>query len=591
MVKCKYEGCNEKVFEDDCCILHVELPEDEESAEFERINKLKQEEIEKKLKKGDLNFGGVRLHELKFSKIDFSSDVNFSKAKIRNDIEIRNCIFRNDLFFTHAEIDGNVKLNSINVHRNLVFESAVINGRFNFKSQQKSLVEGCIFMAFISIAKRAVFSNLEVHKNIDFEYAKNIGSINFFSTVIKGELCFYGAKKIGEIGFDGDKGSIGDNLSLGYAEIQGDVTFESTKIYGKVDCNSVKIEGNANFKSLKVDKAMYFENAIIESGLNLESAILGAGDYNPVDKTASFQEAEINGSANFENTEFMSRTGFVSTHFKGNVFFNKTKFHDFTHFNGAKFFEDVDFDQTTFKEKVDFSKASFLEVGLFSEINISNDSNFIASFEDARLKNVAFRDCDLTCVAFKHVILENCELSTSNWTNKILEHKDYEENKSLMRAFKAIKNATFRGESKGYKDSLGRYCKFIKRFLKELWAPSQFKKAEIAGDTYRRLKQCLQNEGSYNKAGKFYINEMNMKKEVYRSKNKKSWLFYIFLSITSGYGEKLTPIFTIFTFYWIIYVSAVYFMPNNKLVIPVGSGILSILTALFVYVFARKMAR
>ena len=48
--------CKEEAFENSkYCILHIELPEDEESEEFKRINELKEEKVEEKVN-NKLNF-------------------------------------------------------------------------------------------------------------------------------------------------------------------------------------------------------------------------------------------------------------------------------------------------------------------------------------------------------------------------------------------------------------------------------------------------------------------------------------------------------------------------------------------------------
>ncbi|MEW6011101.1 MAG: hypothetical protein CIT03_08595 [Methanobacterium sp.] len=49
-MKCKIHGCEEKVLHKDLCILHLELPDDESSETFKRIEKLKIEKLENEKK-------------------------------------------------------------------------------------------------------------------------------------------------------------------------------------------------------------------------------------------------------------------------------------------------------------------------------------------------------------------------------------------------------------------------------------------------------------------------------------------------------------------------------------------------------------
>lgn len=633
MKECKCWSCSERIPEDyDYCILHAELPEDEESEEFKKINELKTNKVQEKIKKGNYNFRGVRLYKLILRNLEIHDDFDLMNSRIKKDLRFINCIFRRDICLSSAEISQNVVFYSSQIYRNMDLENATINGSLFVKSRNnRTLINGNIFMAFIFVAKRAVFSDLDIKKDVKIESAKKIGNLSFLSTNIYGNLKIYDSSKIKEVKFGGENAFIEGNFLLENSKIQSKITFESIEIHGNIDFDTVTIDGKANFKNLEVKKGLSFVNVTFGSDLNFRYAKIGTGNYKPLKRIALFQQAEITGNADFIRAEFRSKAIFVPVHFKNNVFFNYTKFYGFTNFNGAKFFEDADFNKTTFRNKVDFSRVSFLTVGLFSEIN--NNSIFLASFENARLKNVAFRDCNLTYIRFKNSILENCELSTSDWDDKILEHRDYEKKKGLRRFIKFMKITTFRGNPEGYNDCLGRYYKFTRGLLKEAWSPSQFKNAEIASDTYRRIKQCLQNEGSYNKAGKFYIHEMDLKRDIYWSKNKKSWFIYKLLSVTSNYGESyILPVVWfvgVIVFFTVIYfvfgfldinhpadvklstfdqilgsfcysaltsvtLSYNYVQPKDGWPVflsIIEAGISTFLIALFVFVFARRMSR
>ena len=214
---------------------------------------------------------------------------------------------------------------------------------------------------------------------------------------------------------------------------------------------------------------------------------------------------------------------------------------------------------------------------------ISGINHLDANFEDTKLNNVVFRDCELSKTRFKYCIFNSCELSSSYWdTNKIPEHFDYNDN--LI-------------------------------------------KAEVVADTYKRIKKCLQEEGAYNKAGDFYINEMNMLKKG--SNSISTFIFYNLLSYICGYGEK--PRRAAFWFFFVIIFFGILFWFLNCLIInPIGTtysnfimsivysaltsvtlsydyiqpkpgypvilsmieaGITTFLIAIFVFVFARKMSR
>ena len=65
-------------------ILHVDLPEDEESDEFKRINELKEKRAKEKISNGDFNFDGAKLYMIHFtSKVE--RHLSFNGAVIRED--------------------------------------------------------------------------------------------------------------------------------------------------------------------------------------------------------------------------------------------------------------------------------------------------------------------------------------------------------------------------------------------------------------------------------------------------------------------------------------------------------------------------
>lgn len=680
MAECKYDWCEEDVFKDGCCILHVELPEDKNSAEFERINDLKNEEVKKRIKK-DGNLTNARLFELKLYDEDIDVDLDLSDAKIEKYLRFKNCTFGGRIFFTSMEVKGNIVFYSCQINGNIDLENSSIDGRFYIKSpDERTLINGSIFMAFIKVVKGVVLIDVDINGKVDFESAVELGNISFTSTTIQDELSFFGAKKVGSIEFEGDNSLIKTNLSLEHAEILGNVDFESLKT-NEVKCDSVKIGGNVNFEKSKIDHDVDFTSSVIKGNLNFRSSTIGgdakfissilnknvifenskimrkakfdnakiSSEVNfsgaDVSGTIRFLFAKIDGNANFnrlhayENVEFAfahinNNISFFAAHIYGGTYFDNTiikgsanfsaliadklisfsratieegisflnsQFNeklDFSHFksNGSINFEETNIENANFifarigevyfknidsRINLNFNNASILNSAIFDKIN-----HIKASFENAVLNTTVFRECNLSNVRFKYCILNNCELSTSYWDNNIIpERLDYDKN---------ILNAH-----------------------------------ELA-DTYKRIKQCLQNEGAYNEAGDFYICEMDMRRKVYWKSDKLSWIFYTILSGTCKYGEK--PSRPFYAFLGMISFFGLVFWKFNCLIIDDGNsdlignltssfcysalnsvtlsfnslqpkpgipviismieaGISTFLIALFIYVFSRKMSR
>jgi hypothetical protein len=111
---CDYEFLNGEQCEEEAipnseyCILHEDLPEDEESDEFKRINELKEEKVKEKIGKGDFNFQGAKLSEVDFSGMEIEVDVDFDEATIYGNVWFGNEKGRHGYAWTDATKIGGV---------------------------------------------------------------------------------------------------------------------------------------------------------------------------------------------------------------------------------------------------------------------------------------------------------------------------------------------------------------------------------------------------------------------------------------------------------------------------------------------------
>ncbi len=86
-------------------------------------------------------------------------------------------------------------------------------------------------------------------------------------------------------------------------------------------------------------------------------------------------------------------------------------------------------------------------------------------------------------------------------------------------------------------------------------SPDRFKRGE---DVYRNIKQALQNEGDYNQAGDFYMNEMYLRrKRCWEEKKLFEWAKSFVICSVIGYGER--PVRTIISTGLIILLFALIF--------------------------------
>lgn len=562
MKTCKHEYgssgelCTEEVWiNSDYCILHTDFPRNRNSPDFNILTAEKNKEIQKKVTNKDFNFEGSRLFNL-----------DFYRMKIMGDLNLRDADVKENLLLSYLKVEGKSILQGITVGETCDFQEAEFGGDAEFT---QAVIGG-----------NANFNRAKINGNVHFDKAEIGGDANFTRAIIRGDADFSlthinGGAYFPLARFNGD-------MNFLLAIIDGILDFR-VRIDGKADFEKVKIGGDADFQEAEIAEGVYFTRSTITGNINLFMA--------KISKTAYFRGATLLGKANFEQTSFNCNVDFQEVKFGGDANFEKMVTTGISKFQWSIFSGYVYFSNSGFKGPVNFDETSFLTKGVFKGLR-----NFNASFEGAILKNVAFRDCDLTNVRFKHVIFEHCGLSTSNWDDKIPEHRDLELTK---------------------KDKLDRYSISLSNFFKILWTPDLIKKANIAADSYNRIKKSLREEGDYLKAGKFYINEMDLRREVYWNNNKLMWLFYSILSITTNYGESIRRLvisyFGLITIFAVLYVgiygyqvynAIIYSALNSVAVIystgqPTGLEFLifvenlggTVLIALFVYVFAMKMSR
>lgn len=398
-------------------------------------------------------------------------------------------------------------------------------------------------------------SGYNINDNIFFEEAKILSDVNFIGANVNGNVFFNSSKILGSVFFDSEQ-------------------YKKTKIEGSLNFQGADINDRAFFRDIEVSKDIKFHSTKIGSVCRFNNAKI-IGEFWLIDSTIGnfmdFRNAHIGRLINYGST--IERFAFFdNTKFERNVSFKKSIFKNEVYFEQAIFLDDTIFEDVEFHKNVSFSNSRFLgNRGRFKRLE-----NFKANFESAKLDNVYFRQCDLTQVRFKDVIFDNCELSTSKLPEKIIEHKEYEKSKII------INNAKI----------------FPKRITHITDSVTLIEYANDVADIYRRIRQCLENQGAYMESGEFYKKEMDFRRtEVYKKVNKSIYFTYTFLNITSKYGENSKIlVFLIILYYFIIGATVNIFNINptnpnfmyyNLAIIPIGS----FLIALFVYSFARKMSR
>jgi uncharacterized protein YjbI with pentapeptide repeats len=172
MKKCEYRShrggeCKEVALPDsNYCMLHIDLPEDENSDEFERIKKLKDQKVKEKVNESDFNFEGAKLVAIDFSKMNIEDTLNFADSIIRESAKFEGTTIRGFAFFPGAIIK-NVEFRGATIEKSAIFEGAIIAEDVDFTG---ATIEGSAMFTGAKI-KNAWFSGVTIKKDAVFYWA------------------------------------------------------------------------------------------------------------------------------------------------------------------------------------------------------------------------------------------------------------------------------------------------------------------------------------------------------------------------------------------------------------------------------------
>ena len=393
------------------------------------------------------------------------------------------------------------------------------------------------------------------------------------------------------------------------AEFLGCAYFRNTTFSEETGFCWVAFSEKAYFRGATFSDA-YFDDAVFLGGALFWSATF-SGD-------ASFGGVTFSRYAYFEEATFLGDVFFWNALFSEDVFFEYDIFSDDVTFKDAIFSGDASFGGATFSEKTDFEGATFSGATDFQGAELTGKFKFIPgksgdlTFESAYFSDNIIIKADMSRCFFANSNVERVDMTDSTW---IVENKPKDSYKIWEQR---------QGE------------------LSSNWK-------ELEG-IYRRLKQSYQRFGDNDTAGNFYYHEMECKRQQLKGAKKLFW--DVFYKLLCGYGEKpfnviwasISIIFaaSLFFFYWgiellgsevlnltprlinydlslnfqwvitnfgkvfndwleCLYTSVITFttlgygdvhpIGFSRIVASVEAGIGIIMTALFIFVFTRKMLR
>jgi hypothetical protein len=293
---CKYQFrdgsiCKEQNYEDsEYCILHVDLPDDEDSEEWEKFNKLKQKEYDRKVSQKELKFEGAifgdlqnknkKISHLSFSDIKIYRFAMFSETEFHR-LEFDNVEFHDIANFSAIKI-GSAKFQKISFYSRVDFGGAQI-ARTSFKN---------IFFRGPIKSERVLIRWLEIGKEINW-------IVNFRGSTFNW-VKFEVVKSYNELRFDESK--FIESIIFDDIELFDDITFKKSYFENECMFRSIKVpEQEIGSKiSIRFDHAKSERNICIENS-NFDSNSILSMIGTAIKGDLKIENVNLSGLANFNN--------------------------------------------------------------------------------------------------------------------------------------------------------------------------------------------------------------------------------------------------------------------------------------------------
>ena len=305
------------------------------------------------------------------------------------------------------------------------------------------------------------------------------------------------------------------------------IDFSNVIFSGRANFGYAEFSGEANFLRTKFSEKAHFFNAKFSGEVY-------------------FFKATFSGEASFEEATFSRCAIFIDATFS-KADFRKATFSRYAYFMSATFSGNVNFRDAIFSVLADFDNAEltgkFVVIPKKSETLIFENTYFS---DNVRIK------ADLSKCSFANSNIERVDMTDSSWMRD-----DDKPKKSFSAFHERIRNKVGLSETSIiiWEEHQGE--------LKSDWK-------ELEG-IYRRLKQSSQKFGDNSTAGKLYYQEMECRRKQLRGIKKLYW--DVFYKELCGYGEKpfkviWASLFLILLFAYSYLFSGIEFVGSSILNVP-----------------------
>jgi len=265
--------------------------------------------------------------------------------------------------------------------------------------------------------------------------------------------------------------------------IKGNLCMSLAKIQGILD-TPTRFQGEVLFNGATFQGITLFSETVFQGNASFDKATFqGAALFDEVtfQEEARFNEA-IFQIASFHEVTFQKRAWFNEVTFQEEGRFDEATFQEHAWFDEAIFQKDVSFVRSTFQGLASFYRATFQGDTRFSYLDFGE--NGLVIFESAQFKNpylVNFEVTDMSRFLFLNTSIEKISLRNAKL------------HKSILRAHELLRK----------------------------W-PGYFTFDDVI-ETYGRLRGNLEENHRYSDAGRFFVGEMEARRERKYYETKEYW--------------------------------------------------------------------
>lgn len=440
---------------------------------------------------GPLYLINARLDEIDFSNAEIDS-LEMQGSVVRNKMKLRGAAVASGLRCLNAEFDGYVRLEGFSCAETVSFQGAKFHKDADFDG---AVVESLDL-------REVTATRLDLRK------------LN-----IQGDLLAQDA----EIEF----------LDIGQTDIGGELSLKRSRVDGATD-----IRG-ASFDRLDISRAS-FGAALNLGRAEIANEIVGRNCEINALLDASYSEfgrviltgAQFNGSVQFRHCKFMNDVSFGSVEFGESADFTDAEFHDSVTFLETTFSEQATFKNCSIQDRLELRpkiSGGPIEIRFeFAEIgsgDVSCREGMVYDFTRATLGDIVFEAETLPDTCFDHIRILNTRF----------DGFDFGQYKQQLREAGWKLHPTTVSTSRGNNE----------------------KSLSLLENTYLKAKNGAKQEGDNKAAAEFFRKEMIYRRKqhaaiaisatepaVSRVISAGRWIANGTLSITAGYGERPSRVFT-----------------------------------------------